>query len=91
MSTYFSIKFKKFQFKTLSQYLQENNMTTAIHYPIPIHLQPAARFLGYKRGSFKSAEKQAKRILTLPVNQYLKHGEVKRISEKINFFYMKNL
>ena len=75
----------------LKKYLQKNGIITAIHYPIPIHLQPAARFLGYKKGSFKSAEKQAKRILTLPVNQYLNHGEVKRISEKINYFYMKDL
>jgi len=74
----------------LKRYLQSNNITTAIHYPIPIHLQPAAKFLGYKKGSFKSAEKQAKRILTLPVNQYLKKNEIKRISDKINYFYTKN-
>ena len=63
---------------------------TAIHYPIPIHLQPAAKFLGYKKGSFKSAENQAKRILTLPINQYLNKNEIKRISDKINYFYTKN-
>ena len=74
----------------LKRYLQSNNITTAIHYPIPIHLQPAAKFLGYKKGSFKSAEKQAKRILTLPINQYLKQNEIKKISDKINYFYMKN-
>ena len=62
---------------------------TCNHY-IPIHLQPAAKFLRYKKGSFKSAEKQAKRILTLPINQYLKQNEIKKISDKINYFYMKN-
>ena len=74
----------------LKRYLKKNNIETAIHYPIPIHLQPAAKFLGYKKGSFKSAEKQAKRILTLPINQFLKEKEIKRISDKINYFYLKN-
>ena len=75
----------------LKKYLQNNNIATAIHYPIPIHLQPAARFLKYKKGSFKHVEKQAKRILTLPINQYLIKSEIKIISDKINYFYMKNL
>jgi len=74
----------------LKRYLQKNNIMTAIHYPIPIHLQPAAKFLGYKKGSFKSAEKQAKRILTLPINQFLKEKEIRKISDKINLFYTKN-
>lgn len=75
----------------LKKFLQKNNIMTAIHYPIPIHLQPAAKFLGYQKGSFQEAENQAKRILTLPVNQFLSHNEIKRISEKINIFYIKNL
>lgn len=74
----------------LKKYLERKKITTAIHYPIPIHLQPAAKFLGYKKGSFKSAEKQAKRILTLPINQFLKENEIKKISDKINYFYTKN-
>jgi len=74
----------------LKRYLQKNNIATAIHYPIPIHLQPAAKFLGYKKGSFKYAEKQAKRILTLPINQFLKEKEIKKISDKINYFYLRN-
>ena len=75
----------------LKKYLKKNKIMTSIHYPIPIHLQPAAKFLGYKRGSFKNAEIQAKRILTLPINQYLTKLDIERISNKINIFYMKNL
>ena len=74
----------------LKKYLQDNKISTAIHYPIPIHLQPAANFLGYKKGSFKKTESQAKRILTLPINQFLKKSEIKLISDKINYFYTKN-
>jgi dTDP-4-amino-4,6-dideoxygalactose transaminase len=74
----------------LKKYLQKNNIMTAIHYPIPIHLQPAAKSLGYKKGSFKQAEAQAKRILSLPINQHLSRTEIKKISDKINMFYKKN-
>ncbi len=73
----------------LKKYLKKNNIDTAIHYPIPIHLQPAAKFLGYKEGSFQNAETQAKRILTLPINQFLREKEIKFISEKINSFFEK--
>ena len=73
----------------LKRYLKEKNIATAIHYPIPIHLQPAAKFLGYKKGSFKYAEQQAKRILSLPINQFLKEKEIKEISDKINYFYLR--
>ena len=75
----------------LKKYLQSKGIGTAIHYPIPIHLQLAARSLGYKKGSFKVAENQAKRILTLPINQYLGKEDIQRISNQINYFYMKNL
>ena len=74
----------------LREYLFKNNITTTIHYPIPIHLQPAAKKLGYKKGSFKMAEKQATRILTLPINQFLQEKHIIKISEKINKFYTKN-
>lgn len=60
---------------------------TAIHYPIPIHLQPAAKFLGFNEGSFPVTEKQAKRILTLPINQHLKKHEIETIVQTINSFY----
>ena len=55
----------------LQAYLQGRGIKTAIHYPVPIHLQPAARALGHKKGDFPVTERQAERILTLPVNQYM--------------------
>ena len=60
---------------------------TAIHYPIPIHLQPAAKSLGFGEGSFPATEKQAKRILTLPINQFLKEQEIETIAQTVNSFY----
>ena len=75
----------------LKEYLLKNGIHTTIHYPIPIHLQPAAKFLKYKSGSFPLVEDQAKRILTLPINQFLKRQQIKKISDNINYFYEKNL
>ena len=70
----------------LKKYLEKKGVNTAIHYPVPIHLQKASKFLGYKRGSFPETEKQAKKILTLPINQYLKKSEIIYICNLINNF-----
>ena len=71
----------------LKKYLKSHGIDTSIHYPIPIHLQPAAKKLGYKKGDFKKTEAQSNRILTLPINQFLTNKEIKFISKKINQFY----
>ena len=71
----------------LKEYLFSNGIDTAIHYPIPIHLQPASNTLGYKVGDFPITEKQSKEILTLPVNQYLTKDELERVIYIINEFF----
>jgi len=71
----------------LKKYLKKNGVDTTIHYPVPIHLQNASRFLGYKKGSFPITEKQSSQILTLPINQYLKKSEIIYICKLINKFY----
>ena len=73
----------------LKEYLFKNEIDTAIHYPVPIHLQPAAKKLGYKVGDFPVTEKQSKEILTLPVNQYLEKIDLERIVSVINQFKSK--
>tara|TARA_X000000950_G_scaffold288608_1_gene406263 strand:+ start:8975 stop:10075 length:1101 start_codon:yes stop_codon:yes gene_type:complete len=71
----------------LKKYLEKKKIETSIHYPVPIHLQPAARKLKYKLGDFKITEVQSKKILTLPVNQFLKISDLKKICREINNFY----
>tara|TARA_Y100001970_G_C14259157_1_gene878212 strand:+ start:13629 stop:14741 length:1113 start_codon:yes stop_codon:yes gene_type:complete len=71
----------------LKQYLFDNGIATAIHYPIPIHLQPASKKFGYKKNSFINTEKQAKKILTLPIHQYLEKGDILKICRVVNKFY----
>jgi dTDP-4-amino-4,6-dideoxygalactose transaminase len=60
----------------LTRFLAEQGIETAINYPIPIHLQPVGRRLGYKEGDFPVAERQAKRILSLPLYPEMADGEV---------------
>jgi dTDP-4-amino-4,6-dideoxygalactose transaminase len=71
----------------LREFLAGRGIGTAIHYPIPIHLQPAASGLGHRPGSFPVTERQAQRILTLPVNQFLSDDDLVYIAETIGEFY----
>ncbi len=71
----------------LKKYLEKKGITTSIHYPTPIHLQPAAKKLGFKLGDYPNTERQAKRILTLPINQYINEKQINYISKTINNFY----
>jgi dTDP-4-amino-4,6-dideoxygalactose transaminase len=71
------------------RYLKNNGIQTAIHYPIPIHLQPAAKYLGYKKGSFPETERQSKSILTIPIHQNLKERELSKIVYYLNNFSKK--
>ena len=67
-------------------HLLGKGINTAIHYPIPIHLQPAAKNLGYGSGDFPIAEEQARRIVSLPINQYLKSDEIDFVATTLNDF-----
>ena len=71
----------------LKKYLMNHGIETAIHYPVPIHLQPAASHLGFRKGDFPATETQSKRILTLPIHQYLQESMIIKISNHINSFF----
>lgn len=51
----------------IQQKLKEQGIATGIHYPIPLHLQPAYKYLGYKENDFPITEKVSKEILSLPI------------------------
>ena len=71
----------------LQKFLTSRGIGTAIHYPIPIHLQPAAKELGHKRGDFPMVERQADRILSIPVHPYMSEDEIRTVAATINEFY----
>ena len=71
----------------LQEFLSKKNIGTAIHYPIPPHLQKAYSFLNYKKGDFPIAEKLAKQCLSLPIYPGLKENEINYVCDSIIEFF----
>jgi dTDP-4-amino-4,6-dideoxygalactose transaminase len=61
-------------------HLRELGVQTGVHYPIPIHMQPAYRDLGYKPGDFPVAEAIAREVLSLPVYPELTDSQIAKIT-----------
>jgi dTDP-4-amino-4,6-dideoxygalactose transaminase len=60
--------------------LLANQIECGIHYPVPLHLQPACRALGYRPGDFPESERAADAVLSLPIHPHLKRSELERIA-----------
>lgn len=71
----------------LKQYLADNGVDSKVHYPVPIHLQEAAQYLGYKRGDFPVTERQAGTILSLPIFAELRDEQVEHVADTIVHFF----
>ena len=63
--------------------LEARGVHTAIHYPCPVHLQPAFAFLGYRPGSFPQAERACERVLSMPFFPELSDEQVRYAAEKL--------
>jgi len=70
----------------LKEHLSNRGIGVGIHYPIPIHLQPAYQDLGYRQGDFPVTEKNARRILSLPMYAELTPEIVNRVAETASEF-----
>ena len=70
----------------LKKYLEEKGILSGLHYPVPLHLQEAYGFLGYKKGDFPFAEKTAKRILSLPMYPELTEEQIDYVCSSIKDF-----
>jgi UDP-2-acetamido-2-deoxy-ribo-hexuluronate aminotransferase len=64
--------------------LREQEISSVVYYPIPLHLQEATEFLGYKRGDFPIAEEAAEKVLSLPIYPELPEETVKEIAAVVN-------
>ncbi|MBD0370343.1 MAG: DegT/DnrJ/EryC1/StrS family aminotransferase [Pyrinomonadaceae bacterium] len=64
--------------------LNKAGVQTGIHYPVPIHLQPAYAFLGHAKGSFPETERQAVRVLSLPMFPELTDEQIKAVAEAVH-------
>lgn len=72
----------------LVEYLQSKEIECRVHYPVPLHLQNAAKEMGYKKGDFPECEKQAEEIVTLPAHQYIVPEQIEYIIEHTRKFYL---
>jgi UDP-2-acetamido-2-deoxy-ribo-hexuluronate aminotransferase len=65
--------------------LKQRDVPTAIHYPVPLHLQPAFANLGLSIGSFPVAEATAKRVISLPMHPFLDSETQLRVISELSF------
>ena len=63
--------------------LKEQGIPTAVHYPMPLHLQECFAYLGYKKGDFPISEAVSEEIMSLPMNPYVSDDEIEYISNVI--------
>ena len=67
----------------LRQQLTDASIESGLHYPTPLHLQEAYRFLGYKHGAFPVTEKVRSRILSLPMYPGIHSEAVERVASEL--------
>ena len=60
--------------------LEAKGIATGIHYPVPVHLQPAYRELGYSVGDFPVTERLTREIVSLPMHPFLQEADVQYVA-----------
>jgi UDP-2-acetamido-2-deoxy-ribo-hexuluronate aminotransferase len=63
--------------------LKNAGIPTAVHYPIPLHLQECFQYLNYKQGDFPISEQASREVISLPINAYLKTKDINYISKQL--------
>ena len=71
----------------LKAHLADRQIGSMIYYPVPLHLQPCFRFLGYAQGALPHTERAAAEVLALPIFAELKEAEVQEVCEGLRSFY----
>ena len=79
--------FQAEQRNKLAEFLISNGVDAKIHYPIPMHMQPASKKYNYKEGDFPVAEKLCKTTISLPVHEFITEKEIIYVSNLIKKFY----
>jgi len=67
----------------LQEKLKEAGIPTAVHYPMPLHLQECFSYLGHRQGDFSIAEKVSNEIMSLPMNPYVSDDETAYIVKAV--------
>ncbi|HEX4997638.1 MAG TPA: DegT/DnrJ/EryC1/StrS family aminotransferase [Terriglobia bacterium] len=70
----------------LRRHLAEAKIGFGMHYPVPLHLQKAFQYLGYRAGAFPVAEKLAGQIISLPMFPQITPDQQRRVAETLHLF-----
>jgi dTDP-4-amino-4,6-dideoxygalactose transaminase len=62
--------------------LNQRGIQALVHYPVPFHLQPAFRFLGYRKGHFPVAERLAREAVSLPIYPEMRPAQIERVAQE---------
>jgi dTDP-4-amino-4,6-dideoxygalactose transaminase len=85
----YTLRIKNKDRDELQRYLQSKGIPSAIYYPVPLHLQKAFAFLGYKEGDFPVAEELSKTVLSLPMHTELDEEQLNYITQIVIDFFNK--
>jgi len=72
---------------SLQKFLNDNGISTGLHYPVPLHQQPCFEHLGYKKGDFPVSEELAEQGLSLPMFAELNNNQIEYICNNIILFF----
>ena len=86
----YTIKLNGINRDELKKFLLEKGIPSAIYYPIPLHLQKAYSFYGYKKGDFPVSEKLSEIVLSLPMHTELDNEQLKHITSSVLEFVKNN-
>jgi dTDP-4-amino-4,6-dideoxygalactose transaminase len=73
----------------LKKHLENHKIGSALHYPLPLHLQKCYASLGYKAGDFPIAEQATRECLVLPIYPELTEEQIQRVASVIKQFFAK--
>ena len=71
----------------LREFLTKRGIGSEVYYPIPLHLQPALAYLGYRAGDLPESERATGEVLALPMFPELTEDEQKYVVENVAEFY----
>ena len=75
----------------LQAFLKEKGIPTAVHYPMPLHLQPVLKYLNYQKGDFPASERASEEVISLPIYPEFKETDQQIIAKEIKDFYHSKL
>jgi len=71
----------------LKKFLDEREIGNMIYYPLPLHLQPVFKYLGYKKGDYPEAERACEEVISIPIHPYLTDEQVRFVIDSIQDYF----